>query len=63
MMSARERETAALIARGLGNKAIAKELGVSVGTVKCHVHAVLRFTGSRTRVEAAVRLVHAQYRA
>jgi len=57
MMSARERETAALIAQGLGNKAIARELGVSVGTVKCHVHAVLRATGAANRTAAAVQIV------
>lgn len=57
MMSEREQQTAALLARGLGNKAIARELGVSVGTIKCHVRAVLRATGAANRTAAAVQIV------
>ena len=37
----RQRQVAKLIAMGLSNKAIARELGISVATVKDHVHAVL----------------------
>ena len=32
---------ASLIARGFGNKEIARELGLSNGTVKQHVHRIL----------------------
>lgn len=50
------REIAVLecIARGLSNKAIARELDISDGTVKVHVKHVLRKLSFRSRVEAAV---------
>jgi two-component system, NarL family, nitrate/nitrite response regulator NarL len=45
----REREVALLIARGLTNKEIARELGLSVGTVKLHVHSIFLKLGMRSR--------------
>jgi DNA-binding NarL/FixJ family response regulator len=39
-LSPREREVALLVARGLANKEIARELGLSNGTVKLHVHKI-----------------------
>ena len=41
VLSTREREVAFLVARGLANKDIARELRVSHGTVKQHVHNIL----------------------
>jgi two-component system nitrate/nitrite response regulator NarL len=41
VLSTREREVAFLVARGLANKEIARELGLSHGTVKQHVHSIL----------------------
>jgi DNA-binding NarL/FixJ family response regulator len=38
-----------LIGRGLCNKEIARELSLSVGTVKLHVHNILQKTGARNR--------------
>ncbi|WP_439477719.1 LuxR C-terminal-related transcriptional regulator [Brevundimonas sp.] len=51
-----ERQSAVLacVARGLSNNEIALELGISVGTVKTHVHTVLRRIGARNRTEAAI---------
>jgi two-component system, NarL family, nitrate/nitrite response regulator NarL len=49
MLSRREREIALLVAQGLSNKAIARELGVSHGTVKNHVHRVLQKLGAKSR--------------
>jgi DNA-binding NarL/FixJ family response regulator len=51
----REREVAALVAQGLRNAEIARELFISTATVKDHVHRVLRKTrlSSRTAVAAA----------
>jgi DNA-binding NarL/FixJ family response regulator len=40
VLSPRERQVARLVARGLVNKEIARELDLSVGTVKQHVHSI-----------------------
>ena len=37
MLTDRQREIAELVARGLTNKAIARTVGISVGTVEAHV--------------------------
>jgi len=42
------------LAEGQSNKVIARELGISNGTVKLHVRAILRKLQVRSRVEAAV---------
>jgi len=47
LLSPREHEVALLIGRGLRNKEIASELGLSLGTVKLHVHSI--FLKLRTR--------------
>jgi DNA-binding NarL/FixJ family response regulator len=48
-LSPREREVALLVARGLANKEIARELGLTAGTVKQHVHHIFLKVGSRNR--------------
>jgi DNA-binding NarL/FixJ family response regulator len=48
-LSPREREVALLVARGLANKGIALELGLSVGTVKLHVHHIFLKLGKHKR--------------
>jgi DNA-binding NarL/FixJ family response regulator len=50
-LSPREREVALLVARGLANKEIARELGLSNGTVKLHVHKIFLKLGTRKRHE------------
>jgi DNA-binding NarL/FixJ family response regulator len=52
-LTPREREILALIARRLSNMEIAQELVVEVGTVKNHVHSVLKKLGVDNRYEAA----------
>ena len=47
LLSPREHEVALLIGRGLKNKEIASELGLTLGTVKLHVHSI--FIKLRTR--------------
>jgi DNA-binding CsgD family transcriptional regulator len=48
-LSPRECEIALLLARGLANKVIARELRLSPGTVKCHVHNIFLKLGMRGR--------------
>jgi DNA-binding NarL/FixJ family response regulator len=51
-LTPRELEVLTMVAEGLGNRAIAKGLGISVHTVKFHVAAVLDKLGARSRAEA-----------
>ena len=53
-LTPREQEILSHIAEGESNKVIAKHLGISDGTVKLHVKAILRKLGVHSRVEAAV---------
>lgn len=53
-LTERERGILALLARGLSNKVIARELSITEGTVKVHVKHVLKKLGLKSRVEAAV---------
>jgi len=53
-LSAREREVLALVAAGISNKGIARELRVSPNTVKFHVAAILDKLEAATRAEAVV---------
>ena len=44
-MTPREREVMALVERDLSNYEIARQLGITVGTVKFHVHNILKKGG------------------
>lgn len=48
-LTPREQQVTALLLDGLENKEIADRLHLSVGTVKTHVHSVLRKTRSKSR--------------
>jgi DNA-binding NarL/FixJ family response regulator len=52
-LTRREREVAALVAAGRSNREIAAELVITVGTVKDHVHRILRKSGLKTRAAVA----------
>ena len=56
-LTAREMEILCHLAEGSSNKVIARELGITDGTVKLHVRAILRKMQVQSRVEAAVRAV------
>lgn len=52
-LTGREGQTLVLIAEGMSNKQIARELGISDGTVKVYVKNLLRKLGARSRLELA----------
>jgi DNA-binding NarL/FixJ family response regulator len=51
-LSPRQQQVARLLLQGQTNKAIARELELSEGTVKAHVSAIYQIIGARNRVEA-----------
>lgn len=59
-LTSREYEILKLIAKGMSNKLIARELDISDGTVKVHVKHFLKKLNLRSRVEAAVWMVNHQ---
>jgi NarL family two-component system response regulator LiaR len=58
-LTPRENEVLRLIARGLSNRLIARELALSEKTVKTHVSAVLAKLGVADRTQAALHAVRA----
>jgi two-component system nitrate/nitrite response regulator NarL len=62
-LTPRERQILCHVAEGQSNKTIARELGISDGTVKLHVKAILRKLNVHSRVEAAVIAVEENLRA
>ncbi len=55
-MTPRQRDVAAILATGVGNKAIAAALGISTHTVRTHLEAIFQTLNVNTRAQAAVRL-------
>ena len=55
LLTPREVAILSAIAVGLGNKAIARELDISLHTVKFHVESLLRKLNARTRAEAVAK--------
>jgi DNA-binding NarL/FixJ family response regulator len=54
-LTPRQLDVLRLLMRGEPNKVIARELGLTEGTVKIHIAAILRTLQSRNRTEAVVR--------
>jgi DNA-binding NarL/FixJ family response regulator len=55
ILTPREIDVIEAIGLGLSNKAIARELGISLHTVKFHIESLLRKLGARTRAEAVAK--------
>jgi len=53
-LSPREREIALLVADGLSNKEVARQLGLSDGTVKISLHTIFQKLGARNRYSLIV---------
>ena len=53
VLTVREREVMRLAAKGLTNKAIARQLRVSEGTIKLHLHSIYRKLGIKSRFALA----------
>jgi len=51
-LTAREKQILESIARGLQNKEIAQELGISLATVRNHVHNILEKLDVHSKLEA-----------
>jgi len=54
LLTEREAEIAALIARGLSNREIARELFMSEGTIKNYISSILGKTGLEHRTQIAI---------
>jgi DNA-binding CsgD family transcriptional regulator len=54
-LTPREFEVLELLTQGMSNNEIAKRLFISLSTVKVHVHHILKKTGTRTRLDAAMK--------
>ena len=58
-LSPRQSEVLDLVQKGLRNSEIAAALGISVATVKLHVHAILKAMGARSRTDLLLRKMQA----
>jgi DNA-binding NarL/FixJ family response regulator len=54
VLTDREREVLRLVARGLANKEIARQLSISEKTVKAHLGSAFQRIGVRDRTQAAL---------
>jgi len=55
LLTPRELDVLAAISAGQSNKAIARQLGISLHTVKFHIESLFRKLGARTRAEAVAK--------
>ena len=59
-LSPRESEILALVAKGLSNKEVSNNLGISIGTVRIHLNHIYEKLHVRCRTDAAVRYLLSQ---
>jgi DNA-binding NarL/FixJ family response regulator len=52
-LTKRRRQVATLVAHGLSNREVAEKLGLTVGTVKTHLHAIFEKLEVHSRTELA----------
>ena len=62
LLTPRELDVLAAISAGFSNKAIARQLGISLHTVKFHIESLLRKLGARTRAEAVAKALEHRIR-
>ena len=55
-LSQQERNVSRMVARGLSNKEVARELGVTEATIKAHLRIVMAKVCVRNRVELAIKV-------
>jgi two-component system, NarL family, nitrate/nitrite response regulator NarL len=53
-LSPREGEVALLAARGLSNKQVARQLGITDGTVKIHMHSIFQKLRTKSRYSLVI---------
>jgi DNA-binding NarL/FixJ family response regulator len=56
-LTARHRQVATLVRRGLSNREIAEKLGVTEGTIKLHVHAIHEKLKIHSRTKLVIALM------
>jgi two-component system nitrate/nitrite response regulator NarP len=54
-LAPRERQLIAFVRKGLRNREIGEQLGVTEGTVKAYLHAIYEKLGITNRTELAIR--------
>ncbi|MFJ6907984.1 LuxR C-terminal-related transcriptional regulator [Streptomyces griseoluteus] len=53
-LTGREREVLLMLGTGLGNRELARELGIAERTVKAHIANIVDKIGQQTRTQAAI---------
>jgi DNA-binding CsgD family transcriptional regulator len=61
-LTRRESEVVLLVGAGMSNGEIARQLGMTVGTVKIHMHSIFQKTGATRRYELIAEMAHAKQR-
>jgi two-component system nitrate/nitrite response regulator NarL len=55
VLTERQRQIAILTCHGLSNKTIGRQLGVTEGTIKIHLHAIYKKLEVRSRIDLIIR--------